>query len=54
MREIIENVDLLILLMMYIIFGSIWGLCFRFDGSQLIVVVGNWVLVYDINDGFLI
>lgn len=42
------------LLMMYIIFGSIWGLCFRPDGSQLIVAAGNRVLVYDTNDGSLI
>lgn len=39
---------------MYIIFCSIWGLCFRPDGSQLIVAAGNRVLVYDTNDGSLI
>nr|XP_034307390.1 intraflagellar transport protein 122 homolog isoform X7 [Crassostrea gigas] len=32
----------------------IWGLCFRPDGSQLIVAAGNRVLVYDTNDGSLI
>uniref|UniRef100_K1QVZ0 Intraflagellar transport protein 122 homolog n=1 Tax=Magallana gigas TaxID=29159 RepID=K1QVZ0_MAGGI len=34
--------------------NSIWGLCFRPDGSQLIVAAGNRVLVYDTNDGSLI
>ena len=33
---------------------SIWDLCFRPDGSQLIVAAGNRVLVYDTNDGSLI
>ncbi|XP_069142693.1 intraflagellar transport protein 122 homolog isoform X2 [Argopecten irradians] len=32
----------------------IWDLCFRPDGSQLIVAAGNRVLVYDTNDGTLI
>lgn len=49
-----KKVDLSILLMMYIFFCSIWGLCFRPDGSQLIVAAGNRVLVYDTNDGSLI
>ncbi|KAK3103245.1 hypothetical protein FSP39_017787 [Pinctada imbricata] len=34
--------------------GIIWDLCFRPDGSQLIVAAGNRVLVYDTNDGSLI
>ena len=33
---------------------SIWDLCFKPDGSQLIVAAGNRVLVYDTNDGTLI
>ncbi|XP_052282617.1 intraflagellar transport protein 122 homolog isoform X3 [Dreissena polymorpha] len=32
----------------------IWDLCFKPDGSQLIVAAGNRVLVYDTNDGTLI
>ncbi|XP_052090245.1 intraflagellar transport protein 122 homolog isoform X2 [Mytilus californianus] len=32
----------------------IWDLCFRPDGSQLIVAAGNRVLVYDTSDGTLI
>ncbi|ELU12491.1 hypothetical protein CAPTEDRAFT_164190 [Capitella teleta] len=32
----------------------IWDLCFRPDGSQLIVAAGHRVLVYDTNDGTLI
>ncbi|XP_074646999.1 intraflagellar transport protein 122 homolog [Tubulanus polymorphus] len=32
----------------------IWDLCFRPDGSQLIVAAGNRVLVYDTNDGTLV
>lgn len=36
------------------IFFSIWDLCFRPDGSQLIVAAGNRVLVYDTSDGTLI
>lgn len=32
----------------------IWDLCFRPDGSQLIVAAGNRVLVYDTTDGTLI
>lgn len=35
-------------------FGSIWDLCFRPDGTHLIVAAGNRVLVYDTNDGTLI
>ncbi|KAL4226474.1 hypothetical protein ACF0H5_014457 [Mactra antiquata] len=33
---------------------NIWDLCFKPDGSQLIVAAGNRVLVYDTNDGTLI
>ena len=33
---------------------SVWDLCFRPDGTQLIVAAGNRVLVYDTNDGTLI
>ncbi|XP_013396252.1 intraflagellar transport protein 122 homolog isoform X2 [Lingula anatina] len=32
----------------------IWDLCFKPDGSQIIVAAGNRVLVYDTNDGTLI
>ncbi|KAI0240368.1 intraflagellar transport 122 [Lamellibrachia satsuma] len=32
----------------------VWDLCFRPDGTQLIVAAGNRVLVYDTNDGTLI
>ncbi|XP_076048143.1 intraflagellar transport protein Oseg1 [Oratosquilla oratoria] len=32
----------------------IYGLCFKPDGSQLIVAAGNRVLVYDTNDGSLV
>ncbi len=41
------------LLSKYLYF-SIWDLCFRPDGTQLIVAAGNRVLVYDTNDGTLI
>ena len=33
---------------------SIYDLCFRPDGSQLIVAAGNRVLVYDTTDGALV
>jgi len=33
---------------------SIWDMCFKPDGSQLIVAAGNRVLVYDTADGALV
>lgn len=33
---------------------SIYDLCFKPDGSQLIVAAGNRVLVYDTTDGALV
>ena len=33
---------------------SIWDLCFRPDGTQIVVAAGNRVLIYDASDGTLI
>ena len=32
----------------------VYDMCYRPDGSQLVVAVGNRVLVYDANDGDLL
>ncbi|XP_046555893.1 intraflagellar transport protein 122 homolog [Haliotis rubra] len=32
----------------------VWSVCFKSDGSQLVVAAGNRVLVYDANDGSMI
>ncbi len=32
----------------------VYDMCYRPDGSQLVVAVGNRVLVYDANDGDLV
>lgn len=42
------NIELVLLVF------SIWDLCFKPDGSQLVVAAGNRVLVYDATDGTLI
>ena len=33
---------------------SVWDMCFKPDGSQLIVAAGNRVLVYDASDGTMV
>lgn len=38
----------------FVSFSSIYDLCFKPDGSQLIVAAGNRVLVYDTTDGALV
>lgn len=32
----------------------VYDMCYRPDGSQLVVAVGNRVLIYDANDGDLV
>lgn len=34
--------------------NSVWDMCFKPDGSQLIVAAGSRVLVYDANDGTMV
>ena len=41
-------------MIIFVIFFSIWDLCFSPDGAQLIVAAGSRVMVYDASDGQLI